>query len=104
MAKKIPKLNYWYQDVEDDALFEVVAIDEQEGFIEVQYMNGEIGEFDFDIWQDMIVISAQPPEDWRAPFEIADGFESRGGSLFSMSNWDDPLAHIDPDTQLGVEE
>ena len=103
MAKKIPELNSWYQDVEDDALFEIVAIDEQEGCIEVQYMNGEIGEFDFDIWQQMIVISAKAPEDWRAPFEIADGDDMNAGTEFSISNWDDPLAHIDPETQLGVE-
>ena len=104
MAKKIPELNGWYQDVEDDALFEVVAIDEQEGYIEVQYVNGEIGEFEFDIWQQMIVISAQAPEDWRAPYEIADGNDLSFGSAFSISNWDDPGARIDPGAQLGVED
>jgi uncharacterized protein DUF6763 len=104
MAKKIPELNSWYQDVEEDALFEVVAIDEQEGCIEVQYVNGEIGEFDFDIWQQMIVISAKAPEDWRAPFEIADGNDIDVGSDFSITNWDDPHARIDPDAQPGLED
>jgi hypothetical protein len=105
MAKIMPQLNDWYQDVEEDALFEVVAIDEEDDYIEIQYVNGEIGEFDFDIWEQMIILKAQPPEDWRAPYEIADGNPANDGTAeFSMSNWDDPLAHVDPDAQLGVED
>ncbi|MBV1931013.1 MAG: hypothetical protein KUG71_04785 [Porticoccaceae bacterium] len=105
MAKILPQLNDWYQDVEDDALFEIVAIDEQEGYIEVQYVNGEIGEFDSDIWEQMIILKAQPPEDWRAAYEIADDNQaSDGTAAFSMANWDDPVAHVDPEAQLGVED
>lgn len=100
MAKITPQLNNWYQDVEEDALFEVVAIDEEEDYIEVQYLDGEIGEFDFDIWDQMIILKAQPPEDWAAAYEI----DGDGKARFSMANWDDPLTHIDPDSQLGVED
>lgn len=105
MAKIMPQLNDWYQDVEEDELFEIVAIDEQEDYIEVQYVNGEIGEFDFEIWDQMIILKAQPPEDWQAPFEIADGQPASDGTAeFSMANWDDPLAHVDTEAQLGVED
>ena len=100
-----PELNHWYQDVEEDTLFEVVAIDEQDDCIEVQYVNGEIGEFDFEIWGQMIILTAQPPEDWRAPYEIADGNDANDGTAaFSVSNWDDPVAHIDHGATFGVEE
>lgn len=102
MAKIVPKINDWYQDVREDEFFEVVAVDEQEGWIEVQYLNGEIGEFDFDTWEQMVLLSAQPPEDWRAAFEMAD--EDDDGSTFSMSNWDDPLANIDSDAQASFDD
>lgn len=98
MAKISPELYSWYQDVEEDALFEVVAIDEEEDYIEVQYLNGEIGEFDFDVWHQMIILPAEAPEDWSAPFEVSaadESYDDRRG--FSLSNWDDPSAHIDPE-------
>lgn len=96
MANFFPELHAWYQDVEEDALFEVVAIDEEEDYIEVQYLNGEIGEFDFDVWKQMIILEAEAPEDWTAPYEMSatDEFDE-GQSGFSLSNWDDPAAHID---------
>ena len=99
MTKKIPLVDDWYQDVNEDMLFEIVAVDKEEDFIEVQYLNGEIGEFDFDTWGQMVILKAQPPEDWRAPFEIADEDNSgtTNGTAFSVSNWDDPHANIDPD-------
>ena len=104
MAKKIPQINDWYQDVQDDALFEVVAVDEDGGFIEIQYVNGEIGEFDFDTWEQMIILNAQAPEDWRAPFEITDDDNSANSGAFTVSNWDDPQANIDNDTGQGADE
>jgi hypothetical protein len=95
MAKLIPEVNSWYQDVEEDEIFEVVAVDDQEGYIEVQYLSGEIGEFDMETWREMLIITAQPPEDWRAPFEISDDEDVFPGGAFNVSNWDDPHANID---------
>ena len=97
MAKVIPQIGNWYQDVEEDVLFEVVALDEQEGCIEIQYLNGDIGEFDLETWQQMIVLSAQPPEDWSAPFGISDDNAVKDGPEFSVANWDAPQAELDPD-------
>ncbi|HAD08041.1 MAG TPA: hypothetical protein DCF62_01040 [Porticoccaceae bacterium] len=96
MARISPELHAWYQDVEEDALFEVVAIDEDEDYIEVQYLNGEIGEFDFDVWKQMIILPAEAPEDWSAPFEISAGDEYAGdGAGFSLSSWDEPGTYSD---------
>ncbi|RLA47537.1 MAG: hypothetical protein DRR06_02220 [Gammaproteobacteria bacterium] len=99
MTKKIPLVDDWYQDVNEDMLFEIVAVDKEEDFIEVQYLSGEIGEFDFDTWGQMVILKAEPPEDWRAPFEITDEDNSgtKNGTAFSVSNWDDPHTNIDPD-------
>lgn len=98
MAKRGPKLNAWYQDVRDDVLFEVVAIDQKEQAIEVQYYDGEVGEIDFDTWREMVLLPAQPPEDWRSSYEVdEEGFddEARGNDPS-----DDPLAELEPDSFL----
>lgn len=103
MAKIVPRIDSWYQDVREDELFEVVAIDEQEDYIEVQYLNGEIGEFDFDTWKQMTILSAHPPEDWRAPFEITDD-DLSSGTAFSVSYWDDPHANLEPDALANFDD
>jgi hypothetical protein len=97
VAKLVPEINAWYHDARDDELFEVVAVDEQEGTIEIQYLNGDIGEFDRDIWAQMVILRAEPPEDWRAPYEMSDDDQLEDSSAFSVSNWDDPQANVDPD-------
>ncbi|HEY8384811.1 MAG TPA: DUF6763 family protein, partial [Porticoccaceae bacterium] len=64
MAKQLPLVNTWYQDAVEDVLFEVVAVDEAAGTIEVQYEDGSVDEFDFDTWGLMVVLPAEAPEDW----------------------------------------
>ena len=104
MAKITPQVDNWYQDVQEDVLFEVVAVDEQEGYIEIQYENGEIGEFDFDTWKQMVVLNAQAPEDWRAAYEMSDDYDAPGGAGFSVANWDDPQARVEAVTPLGNDD
>lgn len=62
-----PVVGNWYQ-TSDKQDFEVVAIDEEEGFIEIQYFTGELDEFEFDAWQVMRFTEIAPPEDWSGPF------------------------------------
>jgi len=66
MSNADPILNNWYQDAETGRGFRVVAIDGDS--IEVQYLNGDIGEYDPTSWEDSAFLSAEAPEDWSAPF------------------------------------
>ncbi|MBT4145854.1 MAG: hypothetical protein HOE45_03075, partial [Gammaproteobacteria bacterium] len=45
-----PVIDQWYKDVENKLLFKVVAIEESDDTIDVQYNNGDIGEFDKESW------------------------------------------------------
>ena len=45
-----PVIGGWYKDVENDLIFKVVAKEEGDETIEVQYYNGDIGEYDKDSW------------------------------------------------------
>ncbi len=104
MSKKLPIIGAWYQDIEENQIFEVVAFDEQEDCIEIQYADGEIGEFDYDTWHQMLVLPAQPPEDWSAPYELANEDSPDPDKAFTMSPTDDPLRDIEPESVFSTDD
>ena len=63
-----PVVGNWYQ-TPDRQDFEVVAIDDEDGFIEIQYFDGQVDELDFDAWSTMGFVEIAPPEDWSGPFD-----------------------------------
>jgi hypothetical protein len=64
-----PVINKWYKDYEDGQLFEVVALDDTDETIEIQYFDGSLEEIDYDTWDEMQLTTAAPPEDWSGPFD-----------------------------------
>ncbi len=64
-----PVIGRWYKDIENDLSFKVVAIDEDNDDIEVQYLNGDITSFDKDSWYDASFDYIEALEDWSAPFD-----------------------------------
>ena len=69
MSEEIrPKVGEWYKDTEGQ-IFEVVAMDEDENYIEIQYFGGEIDEMDFEAWDSSVVESVEQPEDWTGPYD-----------------------------------
>ena len=68
--KKItPKVHNWYLDKEDVESFMVVYVDEDEGLIEVLYLNGDTAEFDLEDWADMSLKKIEQPEDWTGAMD-----------------------------------
>ncbi|PCJ92907.1 MAG: hypothetical protein COA46_02735 [Porticoccaceae bacterium] len=104
MASQVPVIGTWYQDAVEDQIFEVVAVDDDAGSVEIQYVDGEVSEFDFETWQQMLLLSAKPPEDWRASYELSDEDRSITDDVFVPVNWNDPLSDLDFDTTLGVDD
>jgi hypothetical protein len=64
-----PVIDQWYKDVENNLTFKVVAIEESDDTIDVQYNNGDIGEYDNDSWYNSTFDFIEDPEDWSAPFD-----------------------------------
>ncbi len=58
-----PIVGNWYQGA-DELRFEVVALDEDEGIIEIHYFDGELDEVEFDVWSQMRVEHVSSPGDW----------------------------------------
>lgn len=64
-----PIVGNWYRDLERDDRFEVVAVDEDEGIIEIQYFEGDVEEMDVDTWYEMDLEVIEAPEDWTGPMD-----------------------------------
>jgi len=63
-----PEIGAWYKNLEGES-FEVIAVDEQEGIVEIQYFDGAVEELDLDTWYEMELIPREAPEDWSGPFD-----------------------------------
>lgn len=86
----------WYKRTDYDGLFEVVAIDHDDGTIELQYFDGAIEEIDTNTWSAWQLEPAAQPEDWSGALqmeahEIRDEFSGNGKDL------DDALSSLDGD-------
>ncbi len=65
----VPVIGKWFLDNVDGQLFEIVAIDDEDQTIEIQYFDGAIEAIDQDLWDEMELTSAAAPEDWSGPFD-----------------------------------
>ena len=104
MAKQIPEIGRWYQDAVEDVLFEVVAVDEHTSTVEVQYEDGEVGEFDFDTWLQLVVLPAEAPEDWRVPYELSSEDDQDPDAVLVPDNFSDPLASLEGDSWFDLDD
>lgn len=94
MPLPIPAIGDWYQAPEG-VLFEVVAVDDEDGTIDIQHFDGTVEELDFDAWEDSEYFPADPPEDYSGSLDIER--EDYGVDLDrgAASAWSDPLDFID---------
>ena len=73
MASPQPGIGDWYR-LSGGALFEVVALDDDDGTIEIQYFDGTVEEMDFEDWEsqwdDGALESAEAPEDWTGSVDV----------------------------------
>jgi hypothetical protein len=86
MAAPQPGIGDWYR-LNGGALFEVVARDDDDGTVEIQYFDGTVEEMDIEDWEaqweEGALESAEPPEDWSGSVDVESGDEEgRGGDSF----------------------
>jgi hypothetical protein len=74
-----PDIGEWYR-IRGGDQFEVVAIDEDDGTIEVQYFDGTVEEIDMSDWDAQNangeIEQADAPEDWSGSVDIDDDSDS----------------------------
>ena len=89
-----PAVGQWYADPQG-VTFEVVAVDEEDGSIEVQYFDGTLEELDADAWSEMQFKQVDPPEDWSGSLDMER--EDYGVDLDEERHelWANPFDHLD---------
>ena len=94
MAVRFPVIGNWFRRP-DSVLFEVVAVDEDDGTIEIQQFDGTIGEIEIENWQQMLLIEVSAPEDWSGSVDM-DPEDYVGKKESDMpTGFHDPLAFMD---------
>jgi hypothetical protein len=80
MATPQPGIGDWYR-LNGGALFEVVALDDDDGTVEIQYFDGTLEEMDIEDWdaqwEDGALETAEAPEDWTGSVDVES--EDEGG-------------------------
>jgi hypothetical protein len=90
-----PNVDDWYED-EGGRSFRVIAVDEDDGTIEVQYFDGDVEEFDRDSWYQMSLEPIEEPEDWTGPFDdleaddVADNYRTESPTEWEESAPEEP--------------
>jgi len=81
-----PEIGFWYRDIQN-RLFEVIAL-ESEDAIEVQYIDGDITEYDRESW-DMLCVNVI--SDPGVSFELYEEAESILSDKLKTISWDNVI-------------
>jgi hypothetical protein len=76
-------------------MFEVVAVDEDGGTIELQQFDGTIDEVDLENWADLLLVEVSAPEDWSGSVDMdPEDFLGRNNGEIPQG-YHDPLDFLD---------
>ena len=90
-----PVIGDWFKNSLGQS-FEIVALDEKDGSVEVQFYDGEIAEYDMETWEMLDVAPTAPPEDWSAPFDDLEKDDlSFNDQPFRPEDWSGPLDELE---------
>ncbi len=96
MVAPQPGIGDWYR-LGGGELFEVVAVNDGDGTIDIQYFDGTVEEMDREDWEaqwdEGLVEAAEPPEDWSGSVDVdAEDVQGHGGESLD----DDTMPRASP--------
>jgi len=69
MTITYPSIDQWFKRP-NGTLLKVVAVDEDDNTIEIQYFDGTIDEIDLEAWAEQFLIEVAAPEDWSGSVDM----------------------------------
>lgn len=89
-----PAIGRWYRR-SNGQLFEVVAVDEDDATIELQFFDGTIDEVDQETWSKLLIERVAAPEDWSGSVDMdPEDFSGKADGEIP-SGYHDPLEFLD---------
>jgi len=90
----VPRIGSWYQNTIGDA-FEVVAQDDEDDTLELQYYDGTVEELDPEGWGSMNPEAIEPPEDWSGSMDVSREDSQGPEILEETTDWMTELDRLD---------
>ena len=84
-----PRVGDWYR-LPSGTGFEIVARDEDDDSLDIQYEDGTLEELDMETWETLHAHPAPPPEDPALSMDLPLEDEAAGDA-----DWPDLLAHLE---------
>jgi hypothetical protein len=92
-----PTIGQWFRRP-NGVLLEVVAVDEGDDTIEVQFFDGTIDEIDIEAWREQLLVEVSAPEDWSGSVDM-DPEDYKGTGKDEMpQGFHDPLGFLGKDS------
>mgnify|MGYP003573104560 CR=1 FL=1 len=85
-----PRIGEWYKNPLGDT-FEIVARDDEEDTLELQYYDGTIEELDRETWEILQPESIEAPEDWSGAMDLSSEDSGNPEIWSETQDWMDTL-------------
>jgi hypothetical protein len=90
----VPRIGDWYKNSAGEA-FEIVAQDEEDDTLELQYYDGTVEELDREAWEASRPELIEPPEDWSGSMDLAREDAQDFETLSETEDWLFELDRLD---------
>jgi len=102
MNLSIPSVGKWYKELQQGTIFEVVSVDESEQTIETQLIDGEVSDYDFDSWNQLLFEEVEEPENWSNAYEMNTEDFLDSDAAIHPDEWNNPINLIETDIVNGI--
>lgn len=96
-ARPAPSVTQWYRHLDKGQEFQVTALDEDAGMVELQHFDGDLEEIELEEWYALELEPIEPPEDWTGPVDNLER-DDLGYTETDMTSedWAEPLREQPP--------
>lgn len=94
-----PIVGNWYMHRDKGQRFQVVALDETGGAVEIQHFDGDLEEVDLEAWYTLDVETSEEPENWGGVLDIGE-VDDYGTEITDTTpeDWEEPLEELKPES------
>jgi hypothetical protein len=100
-----PVVENWYLHLDKGQRFEVVAVDEERGVVELQHYDGDVEEVSRDEWAEMDIELSEAPQNWSGSVDVVE-IDDLGTEVTDTSedDWSESLGEFGEAAQERIEK
>ncbi len=95
-----PVVDQWYRHLDKGQEFMVLAVNEDDGTVEIQHFDGDVEEIDLEDWYALPLEPIEPPENWTGPFDDVEPDDlDYSDTEMDEADWNAPLEELPADQE-----